>query len=237
MAITFKLEFPTVTDKVNTTVGILQLEYGGVKETYTTQKVSEIEAKTFTANVTSASDIKTISSKLVCPIITTANYEITDVKGHAGRSYDGSMVLPSGSTFTFGKYFSKAKNFNFMLNRSFYKLTGTAGEFSLASLFKDMNSCAQYRTDIFYEYRNVNIVNTDEIFMNNTAMTGLDTHNGIMNHFPYTRSMVRTFYATGITNIPNNFFVYNTKVIDYSQVAAYCPNLTDVASYTINFRA
>ncbi len=236
MAITFKLEFPTVSDKVNTTVGILQLEYGGKKETYTTQKVSEIEAKTFTADVTSASDIKTVSSKLVCPIITTANYEITDVKGHCGRSYDGSMVLPVGSSFTFGKYFSKAKKWNFLLNRSFYKLTPTQNEFSLKGIFKDMANCANYRTDVFYEYRGVNIVNTDEIFMNNTALTGLDNHNGIMNHFPNTRSMVSTFRATGITNIPPNFFLQNTKVTDYSYVAAYCPNLTSVASYTINFR-
>ena len=236
MAITFKLEFPTVTDKVGTTVGILQLQYGGKTETYTTQKVSEIEAMTFTANVTSTSDIKTVSSKLVCPIITTANYEISDVKGHCGRSYDGSMVLPAGSSFTFGKYFNKAKKWNFQLNRSLYKLTNVSGEYSLKGLFKGMTSCATYRTDLFYPYRAVNIVNTDELFMNNTALTGLDTHNGIMNHFPNTRSMVGTFRATGITNIPNNFFVYNTKVTDYSYVAAYCPNLTSVASYTINFR-
>lgn len=236
MAITFKLEFPTITDKVNTSVGILQLEYGGKKEIYTTEKVAEIEAKTFTADVTSASDIKTVSSKLVCPIITTANYEISDVKGHCGRSYDGSMIFPVNSPFSFGKYFHKAKKWNFLLNRSFYKLTNVSGEYSLKGIFKDMTSCTNYRTDVFYEYRSVNIVNTDEIFMNNTALTGLDNHNGIMNHFPNTRSMVSTFRATGITNIPNNFFVYNTKVTDYSYVAAFCPKLVDVASYTINFR-
>lgn len=235
--IRFKLEFPAVTtNKVTTTVGYLQLEYGGKKEIYTTNTISEIEAMEFTANVSSASDIKTISSKLVCPLILT-QHSISNVTGHCGRSFDGNLEFPVGSTFTFGKYFRYAEAFNFKLNRSLVKRTNTAGEYSVAQYFKDMVNCRRYAIDIFYEYRGVNVVNTDELFMNNTNLEGLDVHNGLMNHFSNTRSMINSFSYTGINNVPNNFFLYNTKVLDYSYSFQECPNLSDVASYAINFRS
>lgn len=233
--ITFKLEFPTIQDKT-AKVGYLKLTAPPDidLEFKTNETLADIESRTFTTNATDTTHIKTYSIHLVCPIIT-SNVEIPNVTGHVGVSYDSVLELPVNSKFSFGKYFDRAEQFNFILNKRLHKLN-SAGGWHLDQLFKDMTNIKKYPVTLFAPYKNVLIRSINEIFMNNTKLTGLDNQNGIMNPLTEINSVMRAYSHTGITNVPENFFLYNRKIIHFDGVFEYCPNLVDVAPYTINFR-